>query len=147
MTDRTYTDPAGMPEDERMTPAEFQMTREFLGLSGPWLAKHLGVSYKTIQHWQTGRYPVPDGVRLRMEDLERRTGDYIGMVVEQVMDVPDPVLVTYRTDEEYAAADPSSPMPASWHRMVVARVALEVPALSVVYADAVQHAHVRQGAR
>lgn len=135
-----YADPPGMPEDERMTAAEFQMTREFLGLSGPWLAKHLGVSYKTIQHWQTGKYPIPDGVRLEIEDLEQRTGTYIGMLVEQLMDVPDPVVVTYRTDEEYAAADPSSPMPASWHRMVIARVALEVPALSVVYPDAVRPA-------
>ena len=147
MPDSTYSDPAGMPEDERMTPAEFQMTREFLGLSGPWLAKHLDVSYKTIQHWQTGKYPIPDGVRLEIEDLERRTGDYIGMVVEQIMDVGDPVVVTFRTDEEYAAADPSSPFPASWHRMVIARAALEVPALSVVYPDAVQPVHAGKGAR
>lgn len=133
MDEHAYTDPPGMPEDERMTPAEFQMVREFLGLSGPWLAKHLGVSYKTIQHWQTGKYLIPDGVRLEMEDMEQRTGDYIGMVVQQLMDIPDPVVVTYRTDEEYRAADPSAPFPASWHRMVMARVALEVPALSVTY--------------
>ena len=147
MPERPYSDPPGMPEDERMTPAEFQMVREFLGLSGPWLAKHLNVSYKTIQHWQTGKYAIPDGVRLEMEDLEARTVAYVGAVVEQLMDAPDPVAVTFRTDEDYQTADPSTPFPASWHRMVIARAAQEVTALSVVYADAVQAAPAGSGAR
>lgn len=136
MTDRTYTDPPGMPEDERMTPAEFKVVREFLGLSGKWLADHLGVALRTVWHWEQGRYPIPDGVRTELESLERQTGDYIGRVVDRLMDVPDPVVVVYRSDAEYRAADPGSPFPASWHRMVIARVALEVPALSIVFSDA-----------
>lgn len=125
-----------------MTDAEFKAVREYLGLTGDWLAAHLGVSPRTVRHWEAGKYPIPDGVRLEIEDLERRTGAYVSAVIEQVMDVPDPVVITYRNDEQYRQADPTSPFPASWHRMVVMRVAQEVPALSIVYADTVDRAAV-----
>src|SRR5690606_40083818 len=49
-----YTDPPGMPDDERMTPAEFRVVREFLGLTPEWLAAHLGVSGRTVRHWEQG---------------------------------------------------------------------------------------------
>lgn len=146
MTEHTYTDPPGMPEDERMTDAEFKVVREYLGLTGDWLAAHLGVSPRTVRHWEQGKYPIPDGVRLEIEDLERRTGEFVSGVVEKLMDMPDPGMVTYRTDAEYHAAVPESPFPASWHRAVVARVAQEVSALAIVYADAVQPAKVTTGA-
>ncbi|MFJ2110578.1 helix-turn-helix domain-containing protein [Streptomyces sp. NPDC087850] len=132
-----YTDPPGMPEDERMTDAEFRVAREFLGLTGDWLAGHLGVSGRTVRHWEQGKYPIPEGVRLAIEQIEATTGEFIGGVIEKIMDVPDPVVVTYRTDAEYHAAHPEIPYPASWHRAVVARIAQEVPALSMVYAPQV----------
>lgn len=128
-----YSDPPGMPEDERMTPAEFKVVREFLGLTGDWLARHLRVNPRTVRSWEQGRDPIPDGVRLELEELERRTAAYVNAYIERLMDVPDPVVVTYRNDAEYRAADPDSPFPASWHRAVIARVAQEVPALSIVY--------------
>ncbi|UQA91374.1 Aca2/YdiL-like domain-containing protein [Streptomyces halobius] len=135
---RRYTDPPGMPEDERMTPAEFKVVREFLGLTGDWLAEHLGVSPRTVRHWEQGKYAIPDGVRLEIEDLERRTGEFVTRIVEALMDLPDPGVVTYRDDAEYHAAHPESEFPASWHRAVVARVAQEVPALSIAYASDVR---------
>lgn len=138
----TYTDPVGMPEDERMTDAEFRVVREFLGLTGDWLATHLKVNPRTVRAWEQGRYPIPDGVRLEMEDLERRTGEFIGAVVEKIADVPDPAVITYRSDAEYHAAHRDVEFPASWHRAVIARIALEVPALSIVYAD---QAHAADG--
>ncbi|MER6610782.1 DUF1870 family protein [Streptomyces sp. NPDC000927] len=130
-----YTDPPGMPDDERMTDAEFRVVREYLGLTGDWLASHLRVSPRTVRHWEQGKYAVPDGVRLAMEDLEARTGQFVGGIVEQLMDMPDPVLITYRTDAEYHAAHPEIPFPAAWHRACVARIAQEVPALAIAYAD------------
>ncbi len=146
MPERTFADPPDMPEDERMTDAEFRVVREYLGLTGDWLARHLGVSPRTVRHWEQGKYPIPDGVRLEMEDLERRTSEFVSGVIEKLMDIPDPGLVTYRTDAEYHAAVPESPFPASWHRAVIARVAQEVPALAIVYADAVQAAKATTGA-
>lgn len=133
MPEREYTDPPGMPEDERMTPAELKVVREFLGMSGAALAAYLKVSDRTVRHWEDGKYPIPDGVRLAIEDLEARTAEFVAGVVEKLMDYPEPVVVTYRTDREYHGAHPEIPFPASWHRAVVARVAQEVPALSIVY--------------
>lgn len=133
MTERAYSDPPGMPDDERMSPAELRVVREFLGLSSSDLARHLGVTDRTVRHWEAGKYPVPDGVRLAVEKLEADTARFVAGVVEKLMDYPDPVVVTYRTDEEYHEAHPEIPLPASWHRAVIARVAQEVPALSIVY--------------
>ena len=135
MTERKYADPPGMPEDERMTPAELRVVREFLGLSSAALAGYLGVTDRTVRHWEAGKYPVPDGVRIEIEKLEAYTARFVADVVERLLDIPDPVVVTYRTDEEYHEAHPEIPLPASWHRAVVARVAQEVPALSIVYAS------------
>jgi len=44
-------------------------------------------------------------------------------------------VVTYRSDEQYHAAYPEIPFPASWHRAVVARIAQEVPGLAIAYPD------------
>ncbi len=129
----TYTDPPGMPDDERMSDAELKVIREFLGLTGDWLAGHLEVSPRTVRHWEQGKYPIPDGVRLAMEDLEARTATFISGIVEKLLDMPEPAVLTYRTDEEYHAAHPDILFPASWHRAVVARVAQEVPGLTIVY--------------
>lgn len=128
-----YTDPPDMPDDERMTDAEIKTIREFLGVTGEWLAGHLGVSSRTVRHWEQGKYPVPDGVRLAVESLEERTGEYIGRLVDWLNDEPEPQIVTYRDDEEYQQADPRSPYSASWHRAVVARTALEVRGLAIQF--------------
>jgi DNA-binding XRE family transcriptional regulator len=133
-----YTDPPNMPADERMSDAEFRVVREFLGLTGDWLAGHLGVSPRTVRHWEQGKYAIPDGIRLAMEDLEARTGTFVTGCVEQLQDVPDPAVVTYRTDDEYHAAHPEIEFPASWHRAVIARIAQEVPALVIAYASDVR---------
>lgn len=132
-----YTDPPDMPDNERMADAEFRIAREFLGLTGDWLAAHLGVNARTVRSWEQGRYPIPDGVRLEIEDLGRRTGEFIGAIVEQLLDVPDPAVLTYRSDEQYREHHPEQPWPAAWHRAVIARVALEVPGLSITYSDGV----------
>jgi hypothetical protein len=130
-----YTDPPGMPEDERMTDAELRVVREYLGLTPEWLADRLGVSARTVRHWEAGKYAIPDGVRLEVEDLEARTEQVVSGTIAQLMDLPDPVVITYRTDAEYHAAHPEAEFPASWHRAVIARVAMEVTALAIAYAE------------
>ncbi|HEX6518290.1 MAG TPA: DUF1870 family protein [Nocardioidaceae bacterium] len=135
MSEKLYADPVGMPDDERMTPAELRVVREFLGLTPEWLAGHLGVSARTVRHWEAGKYGIPDGVRLEIEDLEARTAQFVAGCAGQLMDLPDPGVVVYRTDEEYRAAHPGVGFPASWHRACVARIAQEVPALAIVYAE------------
>ncbi|MFJ9799882.1 helix-turn-helix domain-containing protein [Streptomyces sp. NPDC101145] len=130
-----YTDPPGMPEGERMTDAEFKVIREFLGLTGDWLAAHLGVSPRTVRHWEAGKYAIPDGVRIAIEELEVQTAEFIDGVVDKLRDSDADGLVTYRTDEEYHAAHPDVPFPASWHRAVIARIVQEVPGMAISYAS------------
>lgn len=134
----TYTDPPGMPDDERMTPAELKVVREFLGFSLQALADHLKVDIRTVKHWEQGKYKIPDGVRLEIEDLEQRTEAWIGALVEKLLDLPEPRVVTYRTDEEMHAAHPDVPFPASWHRAAIARLTQDVPGLSIVFASDVE---------
>lgn len=132
MAESAYTDPPDMPDDERMTDAELKVVREFLGLSLAWLADHLAVSLRTVQHWEQGKYAIPDGVRLAIEHLEKVAADQVTAAVEMLNDVPDPGMAIPRT-----AADcpPECPWPPSWHRAVAARIAQEVPGLPIVYTD------------
>ncbi len=123
-----------IPEDERMTPAELRVIREYLGLAGEWLARELGVQERTWRRWEAGTSPIPDGVRLHIEDIEERTAQFVHEVVQQLMDLPDPAVVTYRSDAEYRQAQPELRWPATWHRALIARVAQEVPGLVVTYA-------------
>ncbi|MEU9611850.1 DUF1870 family protein [Streptomyces sp. NPDC048209] len=129
-----YTDPPNMPDGERMTDAEFRVIRDWLGLTGDWLAGHLGVSDRTVRHWEQGKFSIPDGVWEEVERLEADTALTVANAVGQLMDMPEPGIITYRTDAEFRAAHPEVSFPASWHRQVVARIAQEVPGLSIAYA-------------
>lgn len=126
------TDPPGMPEDERMQGIELKMVREWLGVSGDWLAEHLGVTPRTVRHWESGRYTIPDGVRLEVEHLETLTAQAVTAGVETLMGVPEPAVVTYYTDDQYENHEPGTMWPATWHRRVIARIAQEVPGLVIV---------------
>lgn len=112
-----------MPDDERMSPAEFRVVREFLGLSGPWLARHLEVTDRTIRHWEAGRYPVPDGVREAVEKIAADADTAVATGIADLRDVVDPVLLVPATDQ----ATPGT-YPATWYRAVAGRIAQQIPA-------------------
>lgn len=116
-----------------MTAAAFKTTREMLGLSDGWLADYLGVSSRTVRNWEAGKYPVPHGVAVQLDGLKREARAEVDRLVAGLYGKPAPRLATYRNDDDYKAANPGSKFPASWHRAVVARVALQVPAAGVVY--------------
>lgn len=105
-------------EDDPMTPAEFRMVREYLGLTGEQLAAELDVSLRSLRRWEHGHSPVPDGVREAMEALEARAAGEVGRLVAALRDAPEVVLQI---------------PDAGWWRMVAARVAQEVPGLTVRY--------------
>jgi transcriptional regulator with XRE-family HTH domain len=123
-----YADPP------QMTDAEFRVARESLGLSGEWLAGYLQVEAATLHGWERGLDRVPDAVRAQLKGLERQTTRFVDAYVEKLLDQA-PLLVTYRSDEDYHAAIPDSPFPASWHRAVIGRVAREIPDLTIVFLD------------
>lgn len=122
-----------IPGDERMSPAEFRVVREFLGLTTRWVADQLRVAERTVHRWESGVSPIPDGVRMQIEQWEQITAQVVTEGIENLLDLPDPALGTYRSDEDYRAAEPGEPWPASWHRAVVARIAQEAPALIIAY--------------
>ncbi|HEY6117651.1 MAG TPA: DUF1870 family protein [Candidatus Dormibacteraeota bacterium] len=109
-----------------MTAAEFQATREALGLTGDWLAGHLGVSPRTVRHWEQGKYAIPEGVYLQMHQLAAAARAFYKDLVRQAEETigrGEPARITvYRSTEDYHAAEPTATMPASWHRAVAWRV-------------------------
>lgn len=125
----------------------FKVAREFLGLSGDWLAGHLGVSGRVVRHLEAGStQSLTESLTesaWKSRPWNTAPAEFIAGVVEGLTDIPEPAVVTCRTDEEYHAAYPGIGFPAAWHRAVVARVALEVPGLSITYANAVLETRTR----
>lgn len=120
--------------DDLMTAAELRVVREYLGLTRAWLAQHLGVQERSVARWEDAQHPIPDGVRVQVEDLEARTASTVTAAIEAYKDMRDPTeaaLVTYRTDADHQAHHPQVEWPASWHRQVCARIAQEVPGLTI----------------
>lgn len=122
--------------DGPMTDAELRVVREFLGLTGDWMAEHLGVQGRSWRRWESGTVPIPTGVRVRIEQLELVAAETVEQAVTALNDTAeDPAVITYRTDDAYRAAHPEAPFPASYHRAIVARIAQEVPGLVIQYSD------------
>lgn len=81
------------------------------------------------------RHPVPC---LGAGDERGRPGRAGGHLRAPRQEHPDPVPACGAGARRCAgdrAAHPESPFPASWHRMVVARIAQEVLALAIAYPD------------
>lgn len=107
-----------MKKQTAMSSAEFVCQRELLGLPINWLAKNLGVTVRTIYRWESGTHPIPEWAADRIRLYVKNTENVIGTVTVKVLNDPTiPFLVTYREDWGLAG------MPASWHRLVMARVA------------------------
>lgn len=116
-----------------MNDAEFRILRDWLALSQDWLSGHLGVARRTVTNWESGEYPVPAGVEAEMRALEQTTRENLARIVEQLAGLPEPVLLTFRTDDEFAAHHPELEFTAAWHRMLAARAVEQVPGLRLVY--------------
>lgn len=118
-----------------MSDAGFRVAREHLGLTGEALADHLRVSSRTVRHWEQGKYAIPTGVVQALRVLQARTDAFVAEQVADLADVEDPEMATYRTDDDYRAAEPGTDLPASWHRAAVGRIAQQVPGLAISYAE------------
>jgi len=99
-----------------MTPAEFRCLREYLGLPLNWVASNLAVTERTVNRWENGVTPIPDRASAELA----RLAEYTNRCVEKVM----------RMRKQYGqlVTTPDGEVdgfPASWHRMVCARVAAE----------------------
>src|SRR5690554_852097 len=127
-----------------LTAAEFKTLREHLGIPGEWLARRFGVSDRSVRHWDSGKYPVPERISRWMRWLAEETEATVAWIAERLETSPESerLLVTYRNDAELYArvADdphrglyPDDDVPAAWHRRMAARVAERVPGLRLIY--------------
>lgn len=109
-----------------LTAAEVAMIREGLGFTRADLSKHLGVSVQTIGHWEFGKYAVPKGVGLELEDLEGEWIDHVEQLVATLQDAADVGLTITR-----GAGD----RPDGYWRSIAHQVSMRVPGLHVAYAE------------
>lgn len=110
-----------------MTPAEFRVIRESLGMTVAATAQALGVLERSVSFWDRGRRPIPEGVISELQRWLRDAEALIERYVEELAGAPSPTLTTFR-DGDYEAT-----YPASWHRAVAARVAERIPGLRITY--------------
>lgn len=116
-----------------MTAAQLRVTREFLGLTGEALAEHLHVASRTVRHWEAGVYAIPAGIVDELDRLQHRTDRAVDDLVLELLAMPRPAAVVYRTDGDFHATRPGITLPASWHRAVVARAARAVEGTVIDY--------------
>src|SRR5690606_3631574 len=126
-----------------LTAADYNTLRKRLGIPGEWLARRFGVSDRSVRHWDSGKYPVPERIGRWLRWLAEATEDTVAWIAERLETSPESerLLVTYRNDEELDACAADDPyrglypddLPAAWHRRMAARVAERVPGLRLIY--------------
>jgi DNA-binding transcriptional regulator YiaG len=117
-------------EDTPMSPVELRATREWLGLPVERLADILGNRTDQVRRWETGRAPIPAGVR---GDLLAIIGDTDDAYREfHSVAIAEKQLVIWDDDDAYAMAVPHyADLGARWHRQLAARIAHETGAALV----------------
>ena len=96
-----------------LTGAEFRHRRETFGLSAEWLADRLGVALKTVQRWENGHRPIPEGVAAELDIHSTALGEGAArLCAERLVTVQDPVMKVPRTGTYLG-------FPASWYRALV----------------------------
>lgn len=124
-----------MPRPEPMSPAEFLVITEHLGLRQSDVARILGIEERSVRRWIAGERRVPQFAVTKLEEIEAATAAGIGEYVTALNDAADVGVVVYRTDEDMWNERPDlKPYPARWHRALLARVAHEIPGLEFTYA-------------
>lgn len=104
-----------------MTGAEFQCSREYLGLSATWVADKLGVARRTVYRWERGDTALPPKAVVAMQDWLVNTARAVSLVTLAALeDEQSPLLATPDEGFEYMGVEG---FPASWQRMLCARAA------------------------
>lgn len=89
-----------------------------LGLPPSWFAARLNVTMRTVVRWFDSPR-VDDEVAAELEKLSDLTVKEMVKMLDRVPADGPVVLKTYRTDKEFTT---KMGWPASWHRMLVARL-------------------------
>lgn len=128
------------------TPADIRVRREALGLTQAWIAERLGADDRAVRRWEAGQRPIPEAVGDLLAEGEDHADGLVASVLvglnRLVDDVraatgedPEGVDVTvYETDEDLWSVHPGfRPWPASWHRMVLAQLRVDLDPIQVTY--------------
>ena len=102
-----------------MSSAEFQCAREYLGLPAAWVAAKLGVDRRTVNRWEGGS--VPSHAASQMREWLARTERAVGLVTLKALEDKDSPL--WATPDDFNDRMAAEGFPASWQRMLCARVA------------------------
>lgn len=117
-----------------MNGAKVRVLRQDLGLSTDTAAVVLGVEVTTMRRWETNRSAMPPGAVEELLSLLERSRALARAYLSALEGQEDPQLVAYAKDGDFWDAEPSlAPLPAAWHRSVVARVLEQRPEVEVVY--------------
>lgn len=120
-----------------MTSAHFKTLRERLGLPAQWVAAQLGVTHRTVQHWESGRNQPPTPASDLLRDVDTRVEAAVKRAVELVEAKsaehggnPEVVqLWRYRTLGALSAAHPEfSALPLSCHAAMLGRAVSAIAA-------------------
>lgn len=122
-----------LADEDPLTAAELRVAREYLGMTGDQLAKLLGVNPRTLRSWEQGRDGVPGRIRPEIAELKAAADQAVADMVTAYNDGDAEALLTYRSDEEFSAAQKAGLHrywngSASWHRQVTARAAAQTGA-------------------
>lgn len=116
-----------------ITGAEFAVIREGIGYTRAEMAALLGTSSQTIENWEKkgskrgAGHAVPADVGTEMEELEGEWLDLVNALAAHLLDAPESVLQIPRKGD--------GTRPAGWWRTVAHQVTLQVPGLTIVYAE------------
>lgn len=120
---------------QRMSAAEFKVGRERLGLTATWVATQLGVTDRSVARWEAGEMPVSRDAEALIDRVHTYTNRLVLTTVRKLKLPKNAkpgdavVLFTFRRDEDMAPEgvwinQEDGPLPASWHRAMIGRVAL-----------------------
>lgn len=116
-----------------MNGARLRVLRQWLGLDVEGLGEVLAVAPRTIRRWEGEKSQISPGAMADFTRLLERSESLASAYLAELADQA-PVMVTYANDEDFWAAQPLlRPLPAAWHRALVARVLVQRPDVEVTY--------------
>jgi hypothetical protein len=126
-----------------MTGAEWGGARDDLALTHAALATLMGVKEaRSVQRWEDETHDIPAGRALDMHALLADARAIEDRAVAELRGHDAPILLTYRTDEDFHAAHPTSQYTARWHRALTTRVGRRLTGARALYVT--QHHKARR---
>jgi hypothetical protein len=124
------------PRPTTMTHAELVTAREFLGITGGWIAAAARVNRRTHRRWEAGETSIPAEAQTLIETLQQLTADAVAHLTERLAFLTHRGVILLRTDADYQAAAPAgTAMPARWHHHVAARSAERDLATTIAFEE------------